>query len=72
MGRAMRCLGQFPTDFELEEIMNEVEKNGKNTIDFPQLLTIMAKSHKLTNDKEPHSNEAFAIFNREGKGYILS
>jgi len=71
IGRAIRCLGQCPTDSEVQEIINDLKKEGKSAIDFPEFLTIMAKMNQLANDKERRLKEAFASFDKAGKGYIL-
>lgn len=36
----MRSLGQNPTDAELQDMVNEVDKDGNGTIDFNEFLTV--------------------------------
>eukprot|EP00438_Fugacium_kawagutii_P033645 Skav204042 [mRNA] locus=scaffold3:143216:143473:- [translate_table: standard] len=43
LGPAMQALDENPTEAELEEMIKEVDKDGKGTIDFPQFLSLMAK-----------------------------
>uniref|UniRef100_A0A8D2JFL3 EF-hand domain-containing protein n=1 Tax=Sciurus vulgaris TaxID=55149 RepID=A0A8D2JFL3_SCIVU len=59
LGTVMRSLGQNPTEAELQDMINEVDADGKGTIDFPEFLTMMARKMKDTD-----------IFDEDGNGYI--
>ena len=65
----MRSLGQNPTEAELQGMINEVDADGSGTIDFPELLTMMARKMKDT-DSEEEIREAFRVFDKDGNGYI--
>ncbi|KAJ9109735.1 hypothetical protein QFC19_001965 [Naganishia cerealis] len=54
----MRSLGQNPTEAELQDMVNEVDADGNNSIDFPEFLTMMARKMKDT-DSEEEIKEAF-------------
>uniref|UniRef100_A0A1B0G2V8 EF-hand domain-containing protein n=1 Tax=Glossina morsitans morsitans TaxID=37546 RepID=A0A1B0G2V8_GLOMM len=79
LGTVMRSLGQNPTEAELQDMINEVDadgkwKNGKTgkrngTIDFPEFLTMMARKMKDT-DSEEEIREAFRVFDKDGNGFI--
>jgi calmodulin len=43
LGTVMRSLGQNPTEAELQDMINDVDADGNNTIDFPEFLTMMAR-----------------------------
>ena len=43
LGTVMRVLGQNPTEAELQEMINEVDADGNETIDFPTFLSFMAR-----------------------------
>ena len=47
LGTVMRSLGQNPTNAELTDMINEVDKNGNGTIDFPEFLNMMARKMKV-------------------------
>ncbi|CAM6045286.1 unnamed protein product [Sphagnum compactum] len=69
MGTVMRSVGQNPTEAELREMVNDVDPDGKGTIDFPGFLNLMAHKMKDT-DGEEELKEAFRVFDKEKKGYI--
>ncbi|XP_063282938.1 calmodulin-A-like [Pelobates fuscus] len=69
LGTVMRSLGQNPTEAELQDMINEVDCDGSGTIDFPEFLTMMARKMKDT-DTEEEIREAFAVFDKDGNGYI--
>jgi len=71
LGTVMRALAVNPSETELQEMINEVEKDGKEMIDFPQFLSFMDRKLKLP---EPVDEviEAFKIFDRNGDGLISS
>ncbi|RXK40414.1 calmodulin [Tremella mesenterica] len=65
----MRSLGQNPTEAELQDMINEVDADGNNSIDFAEFLTLMARKMKDT-DSEEEIKEAFKVFDKDGNGYI--
>ncbi|XP_030854434.1 calmodulin-alpha [Strongylocentrotus purpuratus] len=78
LGTVMRSLGQNPTEAELQDMINEVDADGKllsqsgrcnGTIDSPEFLAMMAKKMKDT-DSEEDIREAFRVFDKDGNGYI--
>ena len=68
LGAVMRSLGQNPTEAELQDMINEVDADGNGTIDFPELLSLMARKMKDT-DTEEELVEAFKVFDRDGNGF---
>jgi len=69
LGTVMRSLGQNPTDAELQDMINEVDKDGNGEIDFPEFLSMMAKKFRDT-DSEEEIRQAFQVFDKDGNGYI--
>jgi Ca2+-binding protein (EF-Hand superfamily) len=43
LGIVMRSLGRNPSEAELEEMIREVDPEGKGIIDFPHFLELMMK-----------------------------
>jgi len=69
LGTVMRSLGQNPTEAELQDMINEVDADGNNQIDFAEFLTMMARKMKDT-DSEEEIREAFKVFDRDNNGFI--
>merc|ERR1712072_1510682 len=69
LGAVMRSLGQNPTAAELQDMINEVDADGNGSLDFPEFLSLMARKMKDT-DTEEELLEAFAVFDRDGNGFI--
>jgi len=69
LGTVMRSLGQNPTEVELADMINEVDADGNETIDFPEFLTMMARKMKDTNSEE-EILEALKVFDKDGNGFI--
>jgi len=67
----MKSLGQNPTVEELEHMINSVDDNGDNEIDFEEFLVLMAS--KKSDEKEDPDRElkdAFEVFDTDGNGTI--
>ncbi|XP_065294671.1 calmodulin-like [Dermacentor albipictus] len=71
LGTVMRSLGQNPTEAELSEIIAELDVDGNGTVDFPEFLALMSKKVRTT-DTEEEIREAFRVFDRDGKGFIVA
>jgi calmodulin len=61
LGVVMRKLGQNPTEKELKTMINEVDNNGDNSIDFSEFLTMMVRQQTV---------EIFRKFDLDGDGKI--
>ena len=67
----MKSLGQNPTEKELKAMIDSVDDNGDNEIDFEEFLLLMSTkkgSGKVDPDKE--LREAFKVFDKDGNGTI--
>ncbi|BEI85296.1 hypothetical protein CcaverHIS002_0506970 [Cutaneotrichosporon cavernicola] len=69
LGTVMRSLGQNPTQAELEDMINEVDADGNNSIDFAEFMTLMARKMHDT-DSEEEIREAFKVFDKNNDGHI--
>ncbi|KAL4333543.1 hypothetical protein GQ457_07G000620 [Hibiscus cannabinus] len=69
LGTVMQSLGQNPTEAKLQDMINEVDADGNETIDFPEFLNLMARKMKDT-DSEEELKEAFRVFDKDQNGFI--
>ncbi|XP_072042631.1 calmodulin-alpha-like [Amphiura filiformis] len=65
LGTLMRSLGQNPTEAELQDMINEVDADGNDTIDFSEFLTMVEET-----DPEAQIREAFRVLDKDGNGLI--
>jgi uncharacterized protein YneF (UPF0154 family) len=65
----MRSLGQEPSQTELEDILNEIDKDGSGSIEFDEFLSMMGRKVQQA-DSESELRAAFAVFDRDNSGTI--
>merc|ERR1712241_235932 len=65
----LRSIGQNPTEAELQDMVNEVDKDGTGSLDFPEFLLMMGMKINEQN-AEDEIREAFKVFEGDGNGYI--
>jgi len=64
-----RSIGYNPTEAELQDLINVVDKDGTGSIDFPEFLMMM-KLKVQDQNQEEEIREAFKVFDNDGNGYI--
>ncbi|RSH85364.1 hypothetical protein EHS25_004760 [Saitozyma podzolica] len=69
LGTVMRSLGQNPIQSELEDMINEVDADEDNSIDFAEFMTPMTTKMSDTNSEE-EIREAFKVFDKNNDGHI--
>merc|ERR1711909_28311 len=62
-------IGCSPTEAELQDLINTVDKDGTGSIDFPEFLMMM-KIKVQDQNQEEEIREAFKVFDNDGNGYI--
>jgi len=71
LGQVMKQLGQNPSDDELKDMVNEVDKDRNGTIDFHEFCIMMApKLGDSQEVKDGELKEAFKVFDKDGDGKI--
>ena len=63
------CLGQKPSNKELEEMLHEMDIDGNGLIQFSEFLILVEKKMKQANDSDKHG-EVFKLFDKDGRGFI--
>ena len=69
LGEMMRSLGQNPTEAELRDMINEVDKDGNGTIEFEEFRIMMERKTRDTDPLE-ELRMAFTLFDKDGSGSI--
>merc|ERR1712117_486997 len=64
-----RQLGQNPSEAEIQDMVNQVDKDGTGMIDFPEFLSMMSLKQESEN-AEDEIREAFQVFDGDGNGFI--
>lgn len=64
LGNLLRAVGENPTEEELQDLINMIDKEATGFIKFPEFLLMMAS--KLEQD----IREAFALFESDGNENI--
>ncbi|CCK71480.1 uncharacterized protein KNAG_0H00640 [Huiozyma naganishii CBS 8797] len=65
----MKSLGLTPSEDEVRDLMNEIDQDGNNEIDFDEFLSLMARQANAM-DSEQELIEAFKVFDKNGDGHI--
>ncbi|CAH1783491.1 unnamed protein product [Owenia fusiformis] len=70
LGVVMRALYQNPTENELQNMLNQVDKDGNGTIEFSEFLNLMVEHRKDGDALREDLREAFRVFDKDGNGLI--
>ena len=68
---ALRLFGQKPTDMQLQEMINSVDKDGSGAIEFSEFTILMGK-HLKEKDSEVELKAAFNFFDIDRDGFITA
>lgn len=69
MGNVLRSLGQFPTEAELYDIIDEIDVEGEGEIKYPDFEAMIVKRVEATY-KDESLRAAFKLFDRDEDGFI--
>lgn len=64
----MRALGACPSDEELWQWINDVDKDGNGELDFQEFLNLMSKM--VGRDPYEELSDALKVFDRQGDGHV--
>ncbi len=71
LGQVLRALGQFPTNSELDDIVNECDVDGNGTLEFAEFVILMTSKYRETTLEE-ELVEAFDVLDRAKDKHISS
>ncbi|XP_020899584.1 calmodulin [Exaiptasia diaphana] len=71
LGAIMRSLGENPTELELQQMINSVDCDGNGLMDFEEFTKLMVTQNQFMMD-DKDLIEAFRMFDRDGRGYVMS
>ncbi|KAH3859222.1 calmodulin-like [Dreissena polymorpha] len=66
---AMIALGHNPTERELQKLIHDIPRDGRDYFEFPEFLTLMAR-HIQAMEPEETLRTAFRVFDKDGNGYL--
>lgn len=69
LSTVMKSLGLTPNETDVLDLMNEIDQDGNNEIDFDEFLSLMARQAGV-KDSEQEIIEAFKVFDKNGDGHI--
>eukprot|EP00004_Rigifila_ramosa_P010235 TRINITY_DN22039_c0_g1_i1.p3 TRINITY_DN22039_c0_g1~~TRINITY_DN22039_c0_g1_i1.p3 ORF type:complete len:127 (-),score=41.67 TRINITY_DN22039_c0_g1_i1:43-423(-) len=71
LGPAMRSLGLFPTEAEVEEMVREYD-NGSGSLEFARFCNIMVDNMKDIHSEAEHKAtvDAFRVFDKDNTGRV--
>jgi len=69
LGPLLKLIGENPPEEEIQDIVNDVDKNGTGVFKFPEFLSMMAKKCDLLV-ADDDIREAFKVFDCDGNGFI--
>merc|ERR1712117_389343 len=67
LGELLRLCGENPSEAEVQDMVNEVDKEATGYLQFPSFLSLMSKKYSDQN-AEDEIREAFRVF--DGNGFI--
>merc|ERR1712066_867921 len=69
LGAVMRSLGNNPTEEELEDMIDDADRDGSGSVDFQEFVELMVKreAEKETIDD---LKQVFRVFDKDGNGYV--
>ena len=67
--KVFKCLGQTPTQKEIDDMLNSFNMGGYRKIKFDDFLKLIERKMKETKDTDTYY-EVFKMFDKEETGYI--
>ncbi|KAH8240387.1 hypothetical protein KR032_012147, partial [Drosophila birchii] len=65
----IRALGRQPTDNEVQSMINEVDSDGRGSIEAEEFYSVILRQMRDTNHEED-LRDSFRVFDKQNQGYI--
>ena len=69
LAAAMKSLGVSPTEYNLQDMINEVDIDGNGSVEFPEFLRMMVRKMKQI-DLDDELRVIFNLFDRDRDGFL--
>jgi len=69
LGPLLRHCGENPSEAEIQDMVNQVDKEATGAVKFPNFLNMMSEKFS-DNNAEDEIREAFKVFDNDGNGFI--
>ena len=69
LGAVMRSLGNNPTEEELEEMIEDSDRDGSGSVDFQEFVELMIK-REAEKETPEDLKQAFRVFDKDGNGFV--
>lgn len=66
----MKSLGEDPTESEVQEMIYEVDQEGKGAINFEEFAVMMARKSEMPHDEDEDIKAAFIVFDKDHDGFV--
>jgi len=70
LGEVMKTMGLDPSKEELQDIIDNADKNGNRKLDFDEFASFMVKKASVDDDRGEEMRAAFKIFDKNKDGFI--
>ena len=71
LGKMMHALGFYPTEVELQNMINEIDIDRNGTVNFPEFFIMMSRWVEQ-HQKDDDIQNAFKFFDKDGNGSLTS
>ena len=66
----MKMLGSNPSESEVQEMIFQVDEEGKGAINFNEFLKVMAQKLQIADDEDEDIIGAFKVFDLDRDGFV--